>query len=156
MIYINFFSLLPFRVFKNNPFRPSACPRWTHGAGCSQECNCVQEHSSGCDPKTGSCLCKAAYHGPQCDKGNKDKRTKSLTKPLQVWRNRSTSSSSVSSSSCVSNSECDPGFFGAGCEESCDCPTGGLCNPRTGECRLQCPAGLYGNQCQLGETILRS
>lgn len=48
---------------------PSACPRWTHGAGCSKECDCVQEHSTGCDPKTGRCFCKAAYHGPQCEKG---------------------------------------------------------------------------------------
>lgn len=56
-------------VFKTDLVRPSACPRWTHGAGCSKECDCVQEHSSGCDPKTGSCFCKTAYHGLHCEKG---------------------------------------------------------------------------------------
>ena len=61
-------AFLLFR-FQTDPIRPSACPRWTHGAGCSKECDCVQEHSSGCDPKTGSCSCKAAHHGPQCEKG---------------------------------------------------------------------------------------
>lgn len=56
-------------VFKTDLVRPPACPRWTHGAGCSKKCDCVEEHSTGCDPKTGSCFCKAAYHGPQCEKG---------------------------------------------------------------------------------------
>lgn len=51
--------------------QPSACPKWTHGAGCSKECICVQEHSTGCDPKTGSCFCKAAYQGPRCEKGRR-------------------------------------------------------------------------------------
>lgn len=48
--------------------------------------------------------------------------------------------------------ECDPGFFGAGCEQSCDCPGGGSCDPATGECSQRCPAGLQGLNCQLGET----
>lgn len=48
--------------------------------------------------------------------------------------------------------ECEPGFFGAGCEQPCDCPGGGSCDPRTGECSQRCPAGLHGDKCQLGET----
>lgn len=48
--------------------------------------------------------------------------------------------------------ECEHGFFGAGCEQPCDCPGGGSCDPRTGECRPRCPAGLHGDKCQLGET----
>lgn len=63
-----FILFFPFPLF-NNPVRPPACPRWTHGAGCSKECKCVREHSSGCDPKTGSCVCNPSYHGLLCEKG---------------------------------------------------------------------------------------
>lgn len=48
--------------------------------------------------------------------------------------------------------ECSPGSFGAGCQQSCDCPGGGSCDPRTGECdRRRCPAGFDGENCDLGE-----
>lgn len=50
------------------------------------------------------------------------------------------------------NAECELGFFGAGCEQPCDCPGGGSCDPRTGDCSQRCPAGLHGDKCQLGET----
>lgn len=199
----------------------SACPRWTHGAGCSKECDCVQEHSSGCDPKTGSCFCKAAYHGPQCEEGiSTSQNTNSLIQrqlqhpwsiphhqhlclapfyplphldlqnctqfwykcPKQKIRLRSfrdnlhwslnqadhhllgivlhnVGSSLMFIFSCsvyvslIPLVECDPGFFGAGCEQPCDCPGGGSCDPRTGECSQRCPAGRQGDRCQLGETM---
>lgn len=64
-------TLLPFFVSLTADLvlPPPACPKWTHGAGCSKECDCVREHSAGCDPKTGSCFCRAAYHGPRCEEG---------------------------------------------------------------------------------------
>lgn len=49
------------------------------------------------------------------------------------------------------NAECELGFFGVGCKQPCDCPGGGSCDPRTGECSQRCPAGLHGDKCQLGE-----
>lgn len=50
------------------------------------------------------------------------------------------------------DAECSPGSFGAGCQQSCDCPGGGLCDPRTGECgQRRCPAGFDGENCDLGE-----
>ncbi|KAF3848031.1 hypothetical protein F7725_021059 [Dissostichus mawsoni] len=51
--------------------------------------------------------------------------------------------------------KCEPGFFGAGCEQPCDCPGGGSCDPRTGECSQRCPAGLHGEKCQLACPSLR-
>lgn len=52
------------------------------------------------------------------------------------------------------DAECSPGSFGAGCQQSCDCPGGGSCDPRTGECgRRRCPAGLGGEECDLGEGV---
>uniref|UniRef100_A0A8C4SQ62 EGF-like and EMI domain containing 1 n=1 Tax=Erpetoichthys calabaricus TaxID=27687 RepID=A0A8C4SQ62_ERPCA len=45
-----------------------SCPRWTFGAGCSEECLCVQENTLHCDAKNGSCICKSGYHGDKCQK----------------------------------------------------------------------------------------
>lgn len=44
---------------------------------------------------------------------------------------------------------CGPGFFGAGCEQTCDCPGGGSCDPTTGACSQRCPAGFHGDRCKL-------
>lgn len=42
--------------------------------------------------------------------------------------------------------ECLPGHFGAGCQRSCRCLHGGLCDLHTGGCL--CPAGWTGDTCQ--------
>lgn len=62
-------EILQTEILRALVFYSSACPRWTHGSGCSEECDCIREHSAGCDPKMGSCICKPAYHGSQCEKG---------------------------------------------------------------------------------------
>uniref|UniRef100_A0A3B3R8R4 EGF-like and EMI domain containing 1 n=1 Tax=Paramormyrops kingsleyae TaxID=1676925 RepID=A0A3B3R8R4_9TELE len=46
-----------------------ACPSWTYGAGCSKECACVLETSSGCRANNGSCVCKPGYQGTACQSG---------------------------------------------------------------------------------------
>ncbi|KAI4878960.1 hypothetical protein NFI96_004800, partial [Prochilodus magdalenae] len=43
------------------------CPRWTHGAGCSEECDCVQDNTLRCDPQNGTCICKPGYHDVRCN-----------------------------------------------------------------------------------------
>jgi hypothetical protein len=47
--------------------------------------------------------------------------------------------------------ECEPGFFGPGCRHKCTCPTGVACDPVSGECWKQCPAGYQGEDCGQGE-----
>jgi hypothetical protein len=42
--------------------------------------------------------------------------------------------------------ECLPGHYGAGCQLSCSCLNGGLCDRLTGHCL--CPAGWTGDKCQ--------
>lgn len=54
--------MLPFLV-------AAACPRWAFGAGCSEECQCVKEHTLECSPRNGSCTCQPGYHGKKCHKG---------------------------------------------------------------------------------------
>lgn len=46
---------------------------------------------------------------------------------------------------------CEPGFFGPGCRQACACPPGSACDPVSGECGKQCPAGYRGKHCDQGE-----
>ena len=47
--------------------------------------------------------------------------------------------------------ECQPGFFGPGCRQACTCPPGVACDPVSGQCGKQCPAGYQGEDCGQGE-----
>lgn len=47
----------------------AACPRWAFGAGCSEECLCMKEHTLECNARNGTCTCKPGYHGKKCQKG---------------------------------------------------------------------------------------
>lgn len=49
------------------------CPSWTYGAGCSKECACVLEKSSGCRANNGSCVCKPGYQGTACQSGTRQR-----------------------------------------------------------------------------------
>lgn len=49
--------------------------------------------------------------------------------------------------------ECDSGFYGQGCVQKCSCPSGAACDPMTGVCQRQCPAGKKGENCDEGEFI---
>lgn len=48
---------------------PSACPKWTFGAGCSGECQCVQQNTLECHRRHGTCVCKSGYQGNTCKEG---------------------------------------------------------------------------------------
>lgn len=45
---------------------------------------------------------------------------------------------------------CEPGSFGEGCSQQCDCELGVPCDPITGLCL--CPPGRTGASCDLGES----
>lgn len=45
---------------------------------------------------------------------------------------------------------CEPGSFGEGCRQRCDCEGGAPCDPVTGHCL--CPPGRTGATCELGES----
>lgn len=47
--------------------------------------------------------------------------------------------------------ECEPGFFGPGCLQACACPQGMACDPVSGQCGKQCPAGYWGKDCDQGQ-----
>lgn len=47
--------------------------------------------------------------------------------------------------------ECAPGFFGPGCLQACACPQGVACDPVSGQCGKQCPAGFWGKDCDQGQ-----
>ena len=49
---------------------------------------------------------------------------------------------------------CEPGSFGEGCSQQCDCELGVPCDPITGHCL--CPPGRMGASCELGESGYRS
>lgn len=51
-------------------------------------------------------------------------------------------------------SECLPGHYGAGCQLSCSCLNGGICDRLTGRCL--CSAGWTGDKCQSREWGLGS
>ena len=38
------------------------CPKGAYGAGCSSECQCVEENTLECRARNGSCTCKSGYH----------------------------------------------------------------------------------------------
>lgn len=46
-----------------------ACPKWTFGAGCSQECQCDQKNTKECHRRYGTCICKPGYQGDTCKEG---------------------------------------------------------------------------------------
>ena len=48
---------------------------------------------------------------------------------------------------------CEPGSFGEGCGQQCDCELGVPCDPVTGHCL--CPPGRTGTTCDLGESGYR-
>lgn len=44
--------------------------------------------------------------------------------------------------------ECQPGFYGDGCNQTCACANGGSCDPVHGRCT--CPPGFHGDTCEQG------
>ncbi|XP_022111715.1 netrin receptor DCC-like, partial [Acanthaster planci] len=43
---------------------------------------------------------------------------------------------------------CNEGTFGADCQQTCHCVSGGTCSKDTGECSMGCEASYFGTNCQ--------
>lgn len=52
---------------------------------------------------------------------------------------------------CVSSEACSKGFFGEGCEQSCDCVHSASCHHVTGRC--ECEPGWRGARCDKRECV---
>ena len=76
-IHIFFFQTVAAILMWNPPsmsssppcFFSSACPKWTFGPGCSDECRCVQKNTLECHRRHGTCVCKPGYQGNTCKEG---------------------------------------------------------------------------------------
>lgn len=122
-----------------------ACPKWAYGPGCSEECKCVQQNTLECHRRHGTCVCKPGYQGNTCSEG----QWSWLRNLGNHLLDASCQCVSFNLLSCIS--ECEGGYYGAGCKRSCDCPSGVSCDHVTGQCQHQCPAGLRGDNCELGK-----
>lgn len=65
-------------------FASAACPPWAFGPGCSEDCLCEQSHTRSCNPKDGSCSCKAGFHGERCQAGESLEEREVGPKPLRT------------------------------------------------------------------------
>lgn len=123
----------------------AACPPWAFGPGCSEDCLCEKSHTRSCNPKDGSCSCKAGFQGEHCQAGESLEEREVGLKAIESLT--STSQFCLASHS----AECEPGFFGPGCRHRCTCRPGVACDPVSGQCRTQCPPGYQGEDCGQGE-----
>lgn len=134
-----FCRLLPSTHSNQDP--PSACPPGFYGSGCQRVCECQQGAS--CDPVSGQCFCPAGFHGQFCEKGECQAPTQPLYPFLVLF------DLGMGTRSLLPPPGCQPGFFGDGCQQQCDCQKGVPCDPASGLCL--CPPGRTGATCDLGE-----
>ncbi|XP_055966547.1 platelet endothelial aggregation receptor 1-like [Sorex fumeus] len=130
------------------------CPKGVYGAGCTTECQCVEENTLDCDAKNGSCTCKSGYQGNRCQKGCPEGTYGPYCQRICKCLNGG------SCDTAIGTCDCPPGFIGADCNQTCPegyyeqnctlmCFCGsGQCDPATGEC--QCPYGQVETRCQQG------
>uniref|UniRef100_A0A671MG02 Zgc:158328 n=1 Tax=Sinocyclocheilus anshuiensis TaxID=1608454 RepID=A0A671MG02_9TELE len=118
------------------------CPKWTHGAGCLEECKCT-------------CTCKPGYHGDrcqeECDKGyygigccERCNCSDGETCDPKTGECQKMCPAGYHGEKC--QLACPAGTFGPNCSQSCDCHNGGSCDPVSGQCR--CTPGWTGTSCQ--------
>lgn len=136
------------------------CVAGRFGADCQQQCEC--EAGGQCDRQTGRCSCSAGWIGERCEKGEpvtarlkKTYRNCDLTGTAARWKlldwQYSVFLLIITSNLHLLRSACEPGLFGAGCEERCQCVHGASCHHVTGEC--QCPPGWRGKLCDKGTNL---
>ncbi|XP_047455851.1 N-acetylglucosamine-1-phosphodiester alpha-N-acetylglucosaminidase [Mugil cephalus] len=107
--------------------------RHCHPANCSGHGDCVDGH----------CWCQEGWKGAACDSlvcqppacGPHGVCTANGCVCDAGWRGHNCSQ------------ECLPGFYGDGCNQTCSCVNGGLCDPVHGGCT--CPPGFHGHACEL-------
>lgn len=131
------------------------CAVGRFGADCQQQCEC--ENGGQCDRLTGRCSCSDGWIGDRCEKGICC-ATEAETM-MNLWK-ACRGCALETAILCICNyilyyifhfSACEPGLFGAGCEERCQCGHGATCHHITGEC--QCPAGWRGKLCDKGTNL---
>nr|XP_055239936.1 putative EGF-like and EMI domain-containing protein 1 [Gorilla gorilla gorilla] len=128
------------------------CLEGAYGAGCTSECQCVEENTLECSAKNGSCTCKSGYQGNRCQKDG-------LWGP-EGWFSSAPCENGGQCNKKTGNCDCTPDYtrksctiscpedhYGQNCVQWCSCGSG-QCDPVTGVC--QCPPGRMGTRCQEG------
>lgn len=125
------------------------------GADCQQQCEC--ENGGQCDRQTGRCSCSAGWVGELCERGEAaslylHNNLQTLWPHAALWKLLDCVFLLIITSNLhLLCSACEPGLFGAGCEERCQCVHGASCHHVTGQC--QCPAGWRGKLCDKGMNL---
>lgn len=126
------------------------CKAGFYGVDCRQLCLC--QNGGSCDKISGRCLCASGWTGIECELG--EKICYSSYQFLIYYDNYY-----LYVIVCVINiigiclsvflTECAPGFFGADCQNACECENDGTCDRQDGKCT--CPAGWVGLKCEKGK-----
>uniref|UniRef100_A0A8B9MBH2 EGF-like domain-containing protein n=1 Tax=Accipiter nisus TaxID=211598 RepID=A0A8B9MBH2_9AVES len=124
-------------------FLPPGCPAGRYGKDCARACSCGE--GATCHPVTGDCVCPPGKAGPTCE---------------HLWRwagkflclgrscpNHGTVCAPAATASCPAG--CEKHRYGVGCQQTCSCRNGGLCDAADGSCL--CALGWTGKSCELGK-----
>uniref|UniRef100_A0A3Q2SQ93 EGF-like and EMI domain containing 1 n=1 Tax=Fundulus heteroclitus TaxID=8078 RepID=A0A3Q2SQ93_FUNHE len=144
----------------------SACEAGLWGRGCISRCQC-QDHSVGCDPVSGQCVCEAGYTGDHCEESKGMRGTvrecchhEGDSGYLKMARHKQkhclcdhVSGACVCSPGFTGHlyTACPAGHYGPGCLKICSCHPDASCDPKTGLCI--CPPGKTGHDCATGKKV---
>ncbi|XP_036371793.1 N-acetylglucosamine-1-phosphodiester alpha-N-acetylglucosaminidase [Megalops cyprinoides] len=105
---------------------------WCEPEDCSGHGECVE----------GECVCHAGWRGPTCS--NLTCQAPSCGDHGLCSQYGCICDAGWKGSNC--SEECEPGFYGDGCNQTCACLNGGVCDSVHGGCT--CPAGFHGVSCE--------
>ncbi|XP_042299302.1 laminin subunit alpha-3-like [Sceloporus undulatus] len=131
----------------NGYYRPYGVPV-TAPHGCIR-CNCISEHSDGCEEGSGRCYCKRNYQGRSCDVCADGHHNFPFCYWIPVHPITTPSPKEDPSAGHITGDGCKPGFFGPHCQP-CQCHGSGVlnvddCDQKSGQC--QCYTGFQGTAC---------
>uniref|UniRef100_A0A8D0F6C8 EGF-like domain-containing protein n=1 Tax=Strix occidentalis caurina TaxID=311401 RepID=A0A8D0F6C8_STROC len=152
-------------------------PSW-QPEDCAQVCSCGD--GAACHPVTGDCVCPPGRAGPTCEQGKYSPQGRASGRaafqavgwksgtyflalsPLPVLGHPCPNRAALHVPTATSSGPagCEKHRYGLGCQQTCSCRNGGLCNAADGSClcapgwtgkscELECPPGRYGASCQL-------